>query len=478
MHGGYTMARTEHERDSGTGEESQAEPTLGAGASVGGYVIERLVARGGCGSVYLARRPSDEVPVAIKLLHPALAPMAKMMVRFEREVELLKRIRHPNIVEIHEVGTLPDGTPFFVMEYLSGMTLDTLLLQRGRLSPDETLEVLEPVCAALGAAHAAGIVHRDVKASNVMVSGAPGTVKLLDFGIAKLIEPGPSEGLTSVNRQIGTPTIMAPEQLLCAPVDARTDVYALGALLYRLLTGRLPFESAWPSELVRKHLEEPPPRPSERVPLSRELDAVVLKCLEKRPERRYESVHALVRALRHAVGMNSRASALELPRLSVGLFVEIRLRADADDEGSLAVEIERVLAMAEERMRAGGFTIATTTSAEVLGIRLLSRDPLAWRAERQSALNFALAFQEELSGRRGADPRVHVNVCAHAGEVVVREREVEPEIVGGPLARTGDWAAAEEVSGLCATWEMIQDLSGFWAAPGPDPLVVVTRPGV
>src|SRR5262249_28665743 len=143
-------------------------------------------------------------------------------------------LRHPNIVEIYDIGTLPDRRPYYVMEYLSGRTLSTILDEQGRLSPLEALEVLEPVCAALIAAHAAGVIHRDVKASNIMVDmagGRPGTVKLLDFGIAKLI--GPQEtpiGLTSEGRQVGTLTIMAPEQLLGGPVDARIDIYALGVL--------------------------------------------------------------------------------------------------------------------------------------------------------------------------------------------------------------------------------------------------------
>jgi eukaryotic-like serine/threonine-protein kinase len=477
------MHREELLRDvrSGEHDEEEEERQLPAGMVLSGYVVERLIARGGCGSVYLARRKGEQAPVAIKVLRPALAPVPKMIERFEREVELLQRIRHPNIIEIKAVGSLPDATPFFVMEYLSGMTLDVLLQTRGKLSPEEALSIMEPVCAALGAAHAAGIVHRDVKASNVMaIEGPPRDVKLLDFGIAKLVDPGSSEtGLTSVNRQIGTLTIMAPEQLLCAPVDARTDVYALGVLLYRLLTGRLPFESSWPGELVRKHLEEPAPRPSERVPLSRELDSVVLKCLEKRPERRYESTAALVTALRHATSVGaSRSSSAELPRLGVGLFVELRLRAGDDDgEADLfAPEIERVLGATEERLRAGGFSLGASTSAEVLGLRLLPRDPAAWAGERQRSLEFALELHDALAHRKGADPRVHVNVSVHAGEIVVRERSgAEPEIVGGPLARTGDWAASEEAPALCATWEMLDGLRRFEVAPGPDPLVLVTR---
>lgn len=462
------------------GDGSREDKPLSPGTVVGDYVIERRIARGGCGSVYLAHHETNAEFVAVKILHPTLAPLPKMIGRFIREVELLRRLRHPHIVEIREVGSLPDGTPFFVMDYLPGLTLDGLLATRGRLSPEEALVIMEPICAALASAHAAGIVHRDVKASNVMVmDAAHGDVKLLDFGIAKLVEPTTAgSGLTSVNRQIGTLTIMAPEQLLCAPVDARTDVYALGALLYRLLTGRLPFESSWPGELVRKHLEEPAPRPSERAPLSRELDAVVLRCLEKRPERRYESVHALMNALRHAISAGTtQSSKIETSRFAVGIYVEIRLRADIhDDPDTLDAEIERILSMTEERMRGHSFTICSSTSAEVLGIRLLSREQFKWLGERNAALRFALDLHDELIHRHLSDARVHVNISAHAGDALVHQQsENEAEIVGGPLSRAGDWAASEEAPALCATWEMLDGLDDFEAAPGPDPLVLVNR---
>lgn len=479
------MQRAE-ESSSGQGEHLDGvrdDKPLSPGTNVGDYVIHRRIARGGCGSVYLAHHHGDVAPVAVKVLHPTLAPMPKMISRFIREVELLRRLRHPHIVEIREVGSLPDGTPFFVMDYLPGLTLDAHLATQGRLSPEESLSIMEPICAALGAAHTAGIVHRDVKASNVMVMDGPkGDVKLLDFGIAKLVEPtNASTGLTSVNRQIGTLTIMAPEQLLCAPVDARTDVYALGALLYRLLTGRLPFESSWPGELVRKHLEEPAPRPSERAPLSREIDAVVLKCLEKRPERRYESVHALMRALRHAISAGTaRVGGTETTWPAVGIYVEIHLRADSEEEpDALDTEIERILTMTEERLRTNAFGLCTSTSAEVLGIRRVSRAPSSSQQERHALLRIALDLYDELSNRPSADPRVHVNVSIHAGDILVQERpDSDPEIAGGPLCRTSDWAASEETSALCATWEMLDGLDDFEAAPGPDSLVLVSRPSL
>src|SRR5262245_37814049 len=222
---------------------------LPPGASAGDYVIESRVASGGCGTVYVATHALLGRRAAVKVLHGRLAASPQMVERFVREARAANIIRHPGIVDIFEFGALSDGRPYFVMELLEGTDLDTLLRMRGRLAFDEVLEILEPVVEALEAAHAAGIVHRDLKASNIMLlnSGGPRAVKLLDFGVAKLLVPEPgAEALTSMGQRLGTPVAMAPEQIRCGPVDARTDVYALGVLIFQMLTGRYPFAGADP----------------------------------------------------------------------------------------------------------------------------------------------------------------------------------------------------------------------------------------
>src|SRR6185369_15580856 len=179
----------------------------------GDYVIEGLLAEGGCGSVYVAQHRAMERRAALKILRGALASSPRMVERFVREVDLVNLLRHPNIVEIHDLGQLADGRPYYTMELLEGTTLDAQLRAEGRMPPAEGLEILEPVCSALRAAHAAGIVHRDVKASNIFLSRAGGAagIKLLDFGIAKLTDPGMSAaGLTTFGHAVGTPTAMAP----------------------------------------------------------------------------------------------------------------------------------------------------------------------------------------------------------------------------------------------------------------------------
>ncbi|XYH93971.1 serine/threonine-protein kinase [Sorangium sp. So ce1128] len=436
-------------------ERASARGELPPGTVAGDYILEGFIARGGCGVVYAARHARSGRPAAVKVLSEAVAHSRRVVERFAREVEALQLISHPNIVEIYEVGELNDNQPFYAMERLEGQTLDALIKAETRLAPREALDLFEPICAALGAAHAAGIIHRDVKASNIFIcSGKPRTVKLLDFGIAKLM--GPEEGstwLTTAGRMPGTPSIMAPEQILGGPIDARVDVYALGVLLHRMLVGRLPFHTHDMDEMVRKHLEEPPMPPSLRVPLPLELDAVVLRCMEKRRERRFSSVEELVRALREAIGEPaSGAHSSPDPTLpAVAVYLEVRTRGGSDDlDEALAADIGQVLDMAESQLAHAGFILASTTGNEVLGVRLLPAGTVDERNERRAALNFAGALHEALARRDGADARVHVNVCVHADEVQARPGP-QTEITGGPLMCAGLWAPAGEAQGVFAT---------------------------
>jgi eukaryotic-like serine/threonine-protein kinase len=468
------------------GEENLEGNTTGeirAGRVVGEYVIEELVSSGGHGSVYRSRHKTKKTIAAIKVLHPAVMALPRMAERFVQEVEVILRLRHPNIVQVQELGRLPDGTLYYVMEYLQGTTLRSFLSARGRLPPDEALSILEPVCAALAVAHEANIVHRDVKASNIMICDGPErVVKLLDFGIAKLVAPGPDKrGLTSVGQQLGTPSIMAPEQILCGPIDARTDIYALGALLYTLLTGRPPFESLVPGDLVEQHLAVPPPRPSQRAPLSPVLDAVVLRCLEKRPERRFESVGAFLDTLRDAVrdATDGHVSE-EMERRAVGILVDVRIPEGTDDpDDELVTLMADKLERTEECMRSGGFLLASLTSTQLLGVRLLSDDLMQERNERRSAMEFGLTLHAALQKNCEANPNLHVNVAIHASTVNVRS-SADLEIASGPMARTDEWAPREDVAELIATptaLEGLTSLPGFVLTPGPAGRTLVRRQG-
>jgi len=414
------------------------------------------------------------------VLHRELAAAGKIVERFAREVAILQRLRHPHIVEIYDVGALPSGAPFYAMEYLAGTTLDQMISSRARLSAEETLATLEPVCLALQAAHAEGIVHRDVKGSNIaMVGEDPATIKLLDFGIAKLVGPeGRGAGLSSSGQMIGTPTIMSPEQLLGHEIDARTDIYALGALMYRCLTGRRPFEAARFVDLIRQHLEEPARPPSQRVPLAPAIDAVVLRCLEKSPEDRFDSVQAFLRAFREAVEEGAEMRSSSIPQLwsAVGIYVEVRIRAIQDDvDEALAEEIGRILDFVQEELGRGGYLVASVTSTEILGVGLLSDEPPVRARERRSALRLALSLHERLAARPAGDPRVHVNVAIHQDGVLVRHG-VQPEIVGGPLTRTQIWAPAVDVDRVSATLEAMHGLDDVAAEPGPGRHAILVKP--
>ena len=433
--------------------EALPRGALDPGSLAGDYVIDAYLAKGGCGAVYRSHHRSTLQPAAVKVLHGLLATSPRMVERFVREVEVVNLLRHPGIVQIYDIGTLEDGRPFYAMELLGGPTLETLLAPGRRLTPEEALQIFEPLCSALAAAHAAGVVHRDVKPSNVAVDlGPPMSVKLLDFGIAKLTTTElQANGLTSVGRLIGTPTIMAPEQILGAEVDARADVYALGVLLYRMLAGRLPFEALDVAELKRQHLEVPAPRPSLRGQGSAALDAVVLRALEKRPEHRFEGASALLNALKLAAGRAPVPGRRDFAVQAAGIHLDLRVHCrDEDVDDDLVADLGRVLDLAEEQLRKGGFTIASATGNQILAVLPFSDHADAPRAARLGAIALAGAIHRAILARPAPDPRIHPNLCVHVDEAVVRAGESHT-IIGGAIAHVADWAPREDVASVAIT---------------------------
>ena len=288
----------------GTAAALSGAEELAPGALAGAWQVERLLARGGHGVIYVAVHRDTGRRAALKVLSRRFAASPEMAARFVREGRVLSRLSHPNVVRYLELGLLLDGRAFCAMELLEGQTLHDLVSARGRLAPSESLALLEPVCAALDAAHRAGVVHRDVKASNVIVAtGDPPLVKLLDFGVARPAEAA-GEALTTVGERLGSAHAMAPEQIRGGPVDARTDVYALGVLLYQLLTGALPFWSDDPHELDRLQLDAPPPRAGLVAPVPPAVDAVIERALAKRPDDRHPSAVAFLNANNTLAGPN------------------------------------------------------------------------------------------------------------------------------------------------------------------------------
>jgi serine/threonine-protein kinase len=269
---------------------------LSAGTSLGAYVITARIGRGGMASVYQAHHPALDRDVAIKVLWDSLADQAGFLERFRREARAASRLRHPNILTVYDFGE-DGGIAYMVTELLPGGTLADRL--GSTLSFTEALRVVRAIGSALDAAHAAGLIHRDVKPSNILFT-RDGEPVLADFGIARLVEA--EEQLTVQGSLIGTPHYMAPEMASGGEVGPLADLYSLGVVLYEMLAGEPPFPRPTPIAVIRAHVHEPPPPLSLRSPpLPEEIDAVVSRALSKDPRRRYRSGAALAAAFEEAM---------------------------------------------------------------------------------------------------------------------------------------------------------------------------------
>jgi len=280
---------------------SRLRGEIGGARRLGAYRLGERIGEGGMANVYLARHDLLKRPTAVKLLKPARAT-DEMIARFEREVQLASSLSHPNTVEIFDYGRTRDGLFYYAMEYLDGLTVSQLLARASPLPVPRVIHLLRQVCAALAEAHARDIVHRDIKPENIMVcryGGVYDFVKILDFGLVKHISEKHSRDLTRTLRILGTPLYMAPERLRNpADVDARADIYAVGAVAFLMLTGRKLFESADDLELTSKILNDEPPRSAAAAPqpVPLELDLIVTSCVEKKRELRPQRVVDLVEA--------------------------------------------------------------------------------------------------------------------------------------------------------------------------------------
>jgi streptogramin lyase len=266
---------------------------LQIGAELVGYRIDELVGRGGMGVVYRAYDLRLKRTVALKLMAPELALDQRFRERFSLETELAMSLEHPNVVPIHDAGDI-DGRLYLAMRYVEGTDLRALLHAEGALDKARSLSICSQVANALDAAHKNGLVHRDVKPSNVLLDAGEHAY-LADFGLTRrLDEAGRSAG---EHRSVGTPAYLAPEQIEGGPVDGRTDIYALGCLLYECLTGETPFARSSRLAMAWAHLEEEPPRATERRPeLPEAINAVIRKAMAKEPAERYTTCAALIDA--------------------------------------------------------------------------------------------------------------------------------------------------------------------------------------
>ena len=426
---------------------------LRPGTMAGAYVLEKSLASGGGGTVYEARHRLLGRRAAVKVLRRELAASPRMVARFLREALAVNLIKHPAIVDIYEFGELPDGRPYYVMELLAGTDLRSLLTERGRFEPREVLAILEPVCSALSAAHAQGIVHRDLKASNIHIEMTNGErkVKLLDFGIAKLLRPEDEEaGLTVAGARLGTSYTMAPEQIRCDTIDGRTDVYALGVVLYHLLAGQYPFRGEFMTDIERMHLEAPVPRVSQMVAVPHALDAVIMKAMEKQRDRRFADPEAFLAALREAVAPSAGgvSDAAQTQGKAMAIYVDIRVPDDADSDEILD-DVSAVLDAAESALRDDGWQVLLQTGNTLLGAKILPADVVAAAAACSVAQATAETLVATLAERENAAVEVTVNVSIHVDDAILKGGASEPdEIVGGAITTVTTWAPEKSGVGL------------------------------
>ncbi len=269
----------------------------------GKYRIDEKLSSGGMGTVYRGTHVLMDKTVAVKVLRTSLAADEKIVARFSREARAASRISHPHALSVTDFGEAENGIVFLVMEYLSGKTLKEVIREGGPMSLERVAGILKQVGGALDAAHEQGVVHRDLKSDNIMLLGTNSGdyAKVLDFGIAKIKEPEGEydPGLTAPDLVIGTPQYMSPEQCSQAPdIDARSDIYSLGIILYEMLVGHVPFTGPSPTAIMMKHLQEPAPSVlDERQDLPKPVGLIVSRAMAKLPQNRYQTAGALVEDL-------------------------------------------------------------------------------------------------------------------------------------------------------------------------------------
>ena len=283
------------------------DPWIGCTLASQFQIIERLGA-GGMGAVYLANQLGVDRRVVIKVMLPELSERTDSVERFTREAKAVARLNHPNIVQIHVFGQSDDGALFLAMEYVDGRSLTQVIGERGALAQSRALRITDQILSALGQAHVAGVVHRDLKPDNIMLCEQQGSrdfVKILDFGIAKMVgDAAPNATLTQQGIVTGTPRYMSPEQARAVALDARSDIYTLGIILYEMLTGEHPYQADSAVDYLVKHITEPVPAAARRfgdLAILPRVDALLSRAVAKEPSARYQSAAEMQREVRRAL---------------------------------------------------------------------------------------------------------------------------------------------------------------------------------
>jgi len=348
--------------------------TLSPGRMLGTrYEIVHLLGQGGMGAVYKARDRELDRMVALKVIRPEMAAHPDTLRRFKQELILARKITHKNVIRIFDLGEA-DGIKFITMEYIEGQDLRSLMTEKGKLSFEETARIVEQVCLALEAAHAEGVVHRDLKPQNIMLD-KQGKTAVMDFGIARSVESG---GMTQTGTLIGTPDYMSPEQVMGEHVDARSDLFTLGVILYELLTGSLPYKADTTQAAMFKRTREVPRPPAEADPtVPRFLSDVAVKCLQIDPALRYQSAHEILQDLEAWRGGGAHSRPI-----------------------SIAPRPPALSASRKKRIVAGAAVVALATAGLVLRERFLSHSQQAASAP---AVSLAILPFRNASGSPALD---------------------------------------------------------------------------
>jgi tRNA A-37 threonylcarbamoyl transferase component Bud32 len=394
--------------------------TVGVGSEIAGARLTREIARGGMAIVYLAERLAGGEPVVVKVLNDDLEGSEQIRSRFVREARYASSLDHPHVVRIHTAGEA-QGAHYIVMQYVRGVDLRARLASEGPLEPDVAIGILSQMAEALDAAHAIGLIHRDVKPGNVLIASGEGPESegdcfLTDFGLSK--DPsGDSRALTVSGQFVGTVLYAAPEQMYTAELDARADVYSLGCVLYECLVGTPPFTGTLAAEVMQAHFESPVPRPSkQRSGLPARFDQVIARALAKEPGERYATCGELIDSARESLGLRR---AMPAPRAAEG--VRLRLLVAAGSAAGAELELGDGLLIgrsASDEGRLGGDAGLSDEHARV------SRSPKGYLLEDLGSTGGTF-----LNGRRVAGPeliRAGDAITVGATTLMVRAGSVEP----------------------------------------------------